>query len=45
MIKYQAKVGNTYTIQGVTFKVRAIDEDQIRQIEVWKDNNNNNNNI
>lgn len=45
MIKYQAKVGNTYTIQGVTFKVRAIDEDQIRQIEVWKNNNNNNNNI
>lgn len=36
MIKYESKIGATYEYQDVIFKVRSIDEHQIRQIEVWK---------
>lgn len=36
MIKYEAKVNASYEINDVMFKVRMTDENQIRQIEVWK---------
>lgn len=36
MIKYESKIGATYNIENVTFKVRSVDDNQIRQIEIWK---------
>ncbi|MBF0715843.1 hemolysin family protein [Gemelliphila palaticanis] len=36
MIKYESKVGATYEYEDVVFKVRSIDDHQIRQIEIWK---------
>lgn len=30
------KTGATYNIENVTFKVRSVDDNQIRQIEIWK---------
>lgn len=39
MQKYEAKVGATYNIENITFKVRTVDDQQIRQIEIWNDEN------
>ncbi|MBU0278259.1 MULTISPECIES: hemolysin family protein [unclassified Gemella] len=36
MIKYEAKIGASYEIQNVTFKVLSTTDHQIRQIEIWK---------
>ncbi|MBF0710554.1 MULTISPECIES: hemolysin family protein [unclassified Gemella] len=35
--KYEYKVGATYLIKDVNFKVLTVEENQIRQIEIWKD--------
>lgn len=37
MIKYEAKIGATYNVQNLTFKVRSVDENQIRQIEIYRE--------
>ncbi|MBF0848630.1 insulinase family protein, partial [Streptococcus danieliae] len=34
--KYEFKVGATYLIKDVNFKVLTVEENQIRQIEIWK---------
>ncbi|AXI26123.1 hypothetical protein CG018_01030 [Gemella sp. ND 6198] len=36
--KYEAKVGAEYSIDTLTFIVRKVEENQIRTLEVWKDN-------
>ncbi|ERK58694.1 hypothetical protein HMPREF1983_00721 [Gemella bergeri ATCC 700627] len=36
--KYEAKVGAVYSIDTLTFIVRKVEENQIRTLEVWKDN-------
>lgn len=36
MIKYETRIGATYEIEDVIFKVRSTDDHQIRQIEIWR---------